>query len=64
MQNRIKHVSEIYGDFEIHVEVSRRTCVNCEHFDQASEFCALAGSRPPAKVIAYACEHWLEDIPF
>jgi len=48
------------------VEVTRGldTCMSCEHFDEASEVCKLAGQRPPARVIAYGCPEYLPDIPF
>jgi hypothetical protein len=39
------------------------TCVNCIHFDEPSEVCALAGQRPPARVIAYGCNSY-EHFPF
>lgn len=42
----------------------RKTCVHCIHFTQHSEACALAGQRPPAKVIAFGCARWEADIPF
>lgn len=44
----------------------RRTCVRCIHFEEhAGEQCALAHSRPPARVIAYGCAAFSEDdIPF
>ena len=42
----------------------RKTCVHCIYFDQNSETCALAGQRPPAKVIAFGCARWEQDIPF
>lgn len=43
-----------------------RSCLNCEHFDELNgEICKLAKARPPARVIAYACERWEDmEIPF
>jgi len=43
-----------------------RSCINCEHFDELNgEICKLAKARPPARVIAYACERWEDiEVPF
>lgn len=43
----------------------RRTCVHCVHFVDGAETCALAGQRPPARVIAFGCQAFVfDDIPF
>ena len=44
----------------------RRTCLTCLHFkEHEGESCALAGQRPPARVIAFGCSaHMEDDIPF
>lgn len=45
-----------------------KTCLTCSHFNQETEICDLANSRPPAKVIANACPSYNDmddpDIPF
>ena len=42
-----------------------RSCLTCEHFDEPSEGCGLAGGqRPPALVIAMGCGKYLEAPPF
>lgn len=41
-----------------------RSCLTCQHFDEASEVCGLAGGRPPARVIAMGCPKYLEEPPF
>jgi hypothetical protein len=42
-----------------------RSCVTCNHFDEATEGCALAdGTRPPARVIAMGCGKYEEEPPF
>lgn len=43
-----------------------QSCINCENFNDKTEQCYLAKTRPPAKVIVYGCEKWIEKdtIPF
>ena len=43
------------------VEIETKSCINCEHFEEHSELCKLAGSRPPARVIALSCSSWSCD---
>jgi hypothetical protein len=42
----------------------RRSCLSCVHFAPSSEFCKMVSARPPAKVIAFGCEKYDQDIPF
>lgn len=43
----------------------RLTCVECYQFDHHSEVCNMFRQRPPARVIAFGCEHFeSDDIPF
>ena len=46
------------------VVANLETCLTCAHFDEATETCALAKARPPARVIAYGCPQYLPDVPF
>lgn len=48
------------------VNDGRRTCVHCGYFDQPSEVCTfyVPASRPPAKVIAFGCPSFEEQVPF
>lgn len=40
-------------------------CPNCLNFDHALEGCRLADlARPPARVIAFGCSAFDQDIPF
>jgi hypothetical protein len=41
-------------------------CPNCENFDHALERCNLApdAGRPPARVIAFGCSSFENDVPF
>lgn len=44
---------------------TRSTCIHCIHFNQATEICAKAKGRPPAKIIAYGCELYkYDEIPY
>lgn len=42
------------------------TCINCDHFTEATEMCKQWNTRPPARVIAFGCEKYKDDdlIPF
>lgn len=39
-------------------------CLTCEHFDEPAETCTLYQQRPPARVIAYGCPSWQDEMPF
>jgi hypothetical protein len=44
-----------------------KSCLSCEFFNEQSEGCRKAnGARPPARVIAFGCESYLDKdvIPF
>lgn len=43
-----------------------KSCLTCQHFDEATEVCKKFQERPPARVIVSACEHYcdLDEIPF
>jgi len=41
-----------------------RSCPTCQHFEESSEICDLAGGRPPARIIAMGCDKYLEEPPF
>jgi hypothetical protein len=50
-------------------DIARRSlacCPNCEHFDgSGQERCRLNGKRPPANIIAFGCECFVNnDLPF
>jgi hypothetical protein len=42
------------------------SCISCTYFNEAMEHCSKFKQRPPARVIAFGCEAYLdgEEIPF
>lgn len=48
-----------------HFRNSIKCCPNCEHFQADLEKCGLNSKRPPATVIAFGCECFVNnDMPF
>lgn len=41
-----------------------RSCIKCTQFEESTEICRLAGSRPPARIIVLGCEKYSEEPPF
>lgn len=43
-----------------------KSCIACDHFNEGLEQCQLAKARPPARVIAFGCTAFSDDmdIPF
>lgn len=41
-----------------------RTCLTCDHFNEPGELCKLYNARPPARVIAFGCPSYQDEIPF
>lgn len=42
-----------------------RTCLTCDHFKEVNgEVCGVYNQRPPARVIAFGCETYENEIPF
>lgn len=42
------------------------SCLSCDHFNESAELCVKFGQRPPARIIAFACESYSDNdrIPF
>jgi hypothetical protein len=59
-----KIIRDMVSDVIEMIQHRRKCCPTCLHFADKMEECEIAMKRPPAKVIAYGCEHWSEDIPF
>ena len=44
---------------------STRTCITCDHWQHKTELCSFYNyMRPPAKIIAFGCESYVNEIPF
>lgn len=46
--------------------LNRRTCLHCDYFEEGQEVCLRAKPpmRPPARVLAFGCPGFENDIPF
>lgn len=63
---------------KLHIAGLIHSCITCANFkekdgevkpeqkpnDYPAETCLLYRQRPPARVIAYGCPSWVEDLPF
>jgi len=61
---RIVAFGEVAGKLAGQLQKACQSCVHCDHFEQAKEICTLNGLRPPAKIIAFGCECYEDEIPF
>lgn len=43
-----------------------KSCLSCDHFNEGLEQCTLYKARPPARVIAFGCPSYSDDmdVPF
>ena len=41
-----------------------KTCLTCDNFNERQEICLTYNQRPPARVIAFGCPAYLNEIPF
>ncbi len=64
-QQQLEALSEVVAKHvKIAIKDACKTCLTCDHFKQAKEVCGLNMQRPPAKVIAFGCECYENEIPF
>lgn len=65
-ERAIKDLSEAFSEIIIKtLDSYLRTCLNCDRFNIENEVCNLYIQRPPAKIIAKACERWESiELPF
>lgn len=56
-----KGLREAFTEYDL-----RASCISCKNFDHANEVCKKFNARPPAHVIAFACESYEDndEIPF
>ena len=52
-----------------HLDECTRCCPNCQHWIDGPkaapiEVCELVEQRPPARIIAFGCEKYKDNIPF
>ena len=65
ISDRQKELNRMINKLEYNINLSMRTCLNCEHFQGGNEICVLYNKRPPAEIIAFGCEKFEEQlIPF
>lgn len=57
----LHHLPAIIG---AKIAMARRSCLTCMNFDEKKEQCTTYKQRPPARVIAFGCDSFEEDIPF
>jgi len=43
-----------------------QSCITCAHFTEATEQCAIYNCRPPARVITFGCDKYIDqsEIPY
>jgi hypothetical protein len=64
-QATIKAVAEYLTPMiEQALRAATKTCMTCDHFRQVDEICQKYNMRPPAKVIAFGCPAYEDEIPF
>jgi len=71
-QQIIQKISEeLSRDITLKLEVVLNkvltTCLNCKHWsNDANEYCILFNAKPPAKIIVFGCDNYMDiqEIPF
>jgi hypothetical protein len=56
-----KKAAELYMRAVMESNGLIRNCVTCKSFLGKEELCRVAMLRPPAKVIAYGCDAWVQE---
>lgn len=46
------------------LEGATKSCLTCDHFNEPGEICRLYQARPPARIIAFGCPSYVDEIPF
>jgi hypothetical protein len=65
-EQAIKALSSTLCEMLINIlDTQLRSCLNCTRFELEREVCILYDQRPPARIIAKACERWESlELPF
>lgn len=65
-EKTVNDIAEYLGKLmRRHLDECTRCCPNCDYFGGGkTEICELAGVRPPASIIAFGCEKYVDRIPF
>lgn len=64
-EDMAKHVAELVEPAIIRALMEgTKTCITCDHFNLPNEVCGMYNMRPPAKVIAFGCPAYENEIPF
>ena len=43
-------------------EINRRTCLTCVHFKEPEIFCNLHKANPPARIVAFSCDDYMDNL--
>lgn len=54
----------IRREISLFVEARTKNCLECDHFDEATQECRIARKVPPPKIAVKGCEMYEEKIPF
>lgn len=66
-QNITLLAQELAAELETVIDRHLRSCLTCMYFKEDAEVCEHkqnSGLRPPARVIAFGCKLYSEEIPF
>lgn len=67
---RFVTIQQFIERVETNIEASLKTCLNCEFFEERTELChnqtncPQYPARPPARIIAFGCDRYLDKPPF
>lgn len=66
-----EHAADAVRDLLLSVSLQdkdafQESCLTCSYFREAEERCTKFNARPPARVIAYGCDQYIDNdvIPF
>lgn len=63
-----EHRLSVQTEKKLHEELINgmiiRSCLNCVNYSLQSDLCVKFNAKPPARVIVFACDEWVPEIPF